>query len=235
MSSLYDKKENIERLDGGKSFLPNEVSPEESSKTIPQEMVNNQFSSPFPKEDQPLDITPMDLRVYQEQSLNALQMVDDVVLKNYLAVLSKMDVIPAEKSELSTDNVILFKINKMVYEKDEYATDKFISVVSAMTYTESSLFLIVDGHEDQTDFYLGIKCYDPERQYNTTPSRIPYSGSFRELTLSITQRKTLVVSIQSKQVSSRKWRRLAVSVHAWGFLPIRILKENTQMLHSYKA
>ena len=167
MSSLYDKKENIERLDGGKSILPNDVSPEESSKTIPQDVVDNQFPSPFPEGDQPLDITPMDLRVYQEQSLNALQMVDDVVLKNYLAVLSKMDVIPAEKSELSTDNVILFKINKMVYEKDEYATDKFISVVSAMTYTESSLFLIVDGHEDQTDFYLGIKCYDPERQYNT--------------------------------------------------------------------
>ncbi len=167
MSSIYDKKENLERLDGGKSVLPNLVSPVLNSTAIPQNLLEEQPLCPMPEEDQPLDSIPHALHVYQEQSLNALQMVDDVVLKNYLAVLSKMNVIPAEKSELSTENVVLFKINKMVYEKDEYATDKFISVVSAMTYTESSLFLIVDGHVDHTDFYLGIKCNDPERQQNT--------------------------------------------------------------------
>lgn len=51
----------------------------------------------------------------------------------------------------------------MVYEKDEYATDKFISIVSAMTYTKGSVFMIVDGHKDHTDFYLGVKCEDSER------------------------------------------------------------------------
>ena len=55
----------------------------------------------------------------------------------------------------------------MVYEKDEYATDKFISVVSAMTYTNSSIYLIVDGHESHTDFYLGIKSEDENRQKST--------------------------------------------------------------------
>ena len=71
------------------------------------------------------------------------------------------------KSESDTSNIILFKINKMVYEKDEYATDKFISVISAMTYTTSSVFMIVDGHEDHTDFYLGVNSNDDKRQLST--------------------------------------------------------------------
>ena len=84
------------------------------------------------------------------------------MLKNYLTKLSDFDIVPCGNT--STENVILFKINKMVYEKDEYATDKFISIVSAMTYTDSSIYLIVDGHKSHTDFYLGIKSEDENRQ-----------------------------------------------------------------------
>lgn len=106
------------------------------------------------------------LKGYQKQTLDALSLVDDVVQKNYLTQLSNMDV--AEISDISTDGVILFKVNKMVYEQEEYTTEKFISVVSAMTYTNSSIFLIVDGHKDYTDFYLGIRCADENR----TPSSV---------------------------------------------------------------
>ncbi|MCD8297331.1 MAG: DUF87 domain-containing protein [Prevotella sp.] len=90
-----------------------------------------------------------------------MSLVDDIVLKNYLVKLSEMDLI--EMPNVSTEGVILFKINKMVYEKDEYATDKFVSMVSAMTFTRSSVFLIVDGHKDHTDFYWGIRCEDENR------------------------------------------------------------------------
>ena len=92
----------------------------------------------------------------------AMKLVDDIVLKNYLTKLSDLDIILCDNT--STENIILFKINKMVYEKDEYATDKFISIVSAMTYTNSSIYLIVDGHKPHTDFYLGIKSEDENRQ-----------------------------------------------------------------------
>ena len=103
-----------------------------------------------------------ELAAYQERSALAMELVDDIVLKNYLTKLSDLEIIPC--SNTSTENIILFKINKMVYEKDEYATDKFISIVSAMTYTDSSIYLIVDGQESHTDFYLGIKCEDERRQ-----------------------------------------------------------------------
>ena len=102
-----------------------------------------------------------EVKDYKEKAYNALSLVNDVVLKNYLVELSDMDLV--EIPDVSIDGVILYKINKMVYEKDEYATDKFISMVSAMTFTSSSIFLMVDGHKDHTDFYLGIRCEDEKR------------------------------------------------------------------------
>ena len=103
----------------------------------------------------------IEVKDYQERAFNALSLVNDVVLKNYLVQLSGMDLL--EMPDISTDGIILFKINKMVYEKDEYATDKFVSMVSAMTFTNSSIFILVDGHKDHTDFYLGIRCEDENR------------------------------------------------------------------------
>ena len=91
---------------------------------------------------------------YEERALKALELVDDIVLKNYLCKLQSMK--PVEhKGVLKNEDFMLFKINKMVYEKDEYATDKFISVVNAMTYANCSICLIVDGKKNKTDFYLG--------------------------------------------------------------------------------
>ena len=107
----------------------------------------------------------IEVKELEKQTLDALSIVDDVVQKNYLTHLSNMDIV--EISDISTKGIILFKVNKMVYEKDEYATEKFISVVSAMTYTDSSIFLIVDGHKDYTDFYIGVRCDDENR---TPPS-----------------------------------------------------------------
>lgn len=84
------------------------------------------------------------MQAYVSAANNALGMVDDIVLKSYLSNLSEMEVMKISFND-DDNNVILFKINRMAYEKDEYATDKFVSTISAMTFTNSSLFLIVDG------------------------------------------------------------------------------------------
>ena len=106
------------------------------------------------------------IKGYEINASHALSLVDDVVLKNYLTRLSSLEIVSLD-SDISLNDTIIFKVNKMVYEKDEYATDKFISIVSAMTYTKGSVFMIVDGHKDHTDFYLGVKCEDPERTTNS--------------------------------------------------------------------
>lgn len=152
MSSIYDKKENIAILDGGRTEVPQKATETIATPTEEVEEVQHTIPQSLNKE----------IISYQERAINAMQLVDDIVLKNYLTQLSAMDIVPIP-DDLNTDEVILFKINKMVYEKDEYATDKFISVVSAMTYSHSSIYLIVDGHKDSTDFYLGIKCEDEQR------------------------------------------------------------------------
>lgn len=96
-----------------------------------------------------------DLGVYIASAHQALGDVDDIVSKGYLEHLHQMSVLAPEK--LDENNVTLFKVDLMAYDKDEYATDKFVSAFTAMTFTSNTVFLIVDGHEDRTDFYIGIK------------------------------------------------------------------------------
>ena len=74
---------------------------------------------------------------YLNTASNALFAVDDLVTKGYLEKLGKMDVL--DPGTLNEDDVVMFKIDLMTYEKDEYATDKFVSVFSAMTYTVNTV------------------------------------------------------------------------------------------------
>lgn len=171
MGSIYENEKYAEILDAGStSSSKQEIQVAEQSTLQPQPVVETksgeirQDNCAEYMESVP-EINDIEIQSYQERAFNAMKMVDDIVLKNYLTQLSQMDVVPCGSKKCN--DVILFKINKMVYEKDEYATDKFISVVSAMTYTNSSIFMIVDGNITHTDFYLGIKCNDAEHNHST--------------------------------------------------------------------
>lgn len=97
---------------------------------------------------------------------NALQVVDDVILKNYITNLSKFDVVPLEQSVLDNNikkNVLFFKINEMVYEKDEFASYKFASVFNSLATTKSAIFVIIDSDGVKTDFYMGVRSLDDDR------------------------------------------------------------------------
>lgn len=95
----------------------------------------------------------------QKAADQALSLVDDIVLKNYLTQISQLPLVKPETPQ-DTSEVYLMKVNKIVYEKDEYATDKFASVMSAMTFANVSVFLVLDGHGDDTDFYIGLNSHD---------------------------------------------------------------------------
>mgnify|MGYP000195253165 FL=1 len=113
-----------------------------------------------------IETSPSDLREYRQQidtAKNALNLVDDVVLKSYLKRLDSMDIVSMPKAEGVDYSIVLFKINRMVYEEDEFATDKFISAISSMSFADCSVFLVIDGYRDKTDFYLGVKNNDPKR------------------------------------------------------------------------
>ena len=113
-----------------------------------------------------LETSPSDLCEYRQQidmAKNALNLVDDVVLKSYLKRLDSMDIASMPEAEGVDSSIVLFKINRMVYEEDEFATDKFISAISSMSFADCSVFLVIDGYRDKTDFYLGVKNNDPKR------------------------------------------------------------------------
>lgn len=96
----------------------------------------------------------------------ALQVVDDVILKNYVSNLSKLDVVPLDQSVLERnikENVLFFKINEMVYEKDEFASYKFASVFNSLVTTKSAIFVVIDSDGIKTDFYMGVRSLDEER------------------------------------------------------------------------
>ena len=170
MSSIYDKR--------GSEFKGKNIAPETVPVTTEPPVATPQVElQPTPKpetvrksyKEMAVIKNPADISGYENNANKALAMVDDIVLKNYLTRLEDLEIVPLSE-EISLRDTILYKVNKMVYEKDEYATDKFISIISAMTYTKGSVFMIVDGHKDHTDFYLGVKCEDQNRTASSVAS-----------------------------------------------------------------
>jgi len=150
-----------------KSFEPEEIQGDDNF----ENGIGANPSEVVPEQAQTLESqSPKDLDNYKIKAAKALELVDDIVLKNYLTKLGTETmrlVPPIEELSLKNENFTLFKITKMVYEKDEYATDKFISVVNSMTYADCTIYLIVDGQGNRTDFYLGVKGNDVSRVTST--------------------------------------------------------------------
>lgn len=119
-------------------------------------------ASEYPSKHELYSSNVAEIEEYLRTAGNAMAMVDDVVLKEYLTQLTNLKVLPFSEKEIGK-GIILFKIKKMVYEKDEFVTEKFISAISAMTYANCSIFLIVDGFVDHTDFYLGVRNNDEKK------------------------------------------------------------------------
>lgn len=157
MSTIYD---NMGNGSEDKSAL-DEVFGRSADKY--EEIKNADLEMPVQKV---IETSPSDLREYRQQidtAKNALNLVDDVVLKSYLKRLDSMDIASMPEAEGVDYSIVLFKINRMVYEEDEFATEKFISAISSMSYADCSVFLVIDGYRDKTDFYLGVKNNDPKR------------------------------------------------------------------------
>ncbi|CAM3218636.1 ATP-binding protein [Vagococcus fessus] len=90
---------------------------------------------------------------------SALESVDDILLKKYLLSLSDYEIVPLDECGLSTErqeNIRLFKVTEMVYEKEGLSTDKFATLFSTFSNKSHSIFLIIDSDGNDIDLYLGI-------------------------------------------------------------------------------
>ena len=160
-SASYDTSETVSHSQTCSQTASMSIRPESCDTSEAKVLTVEPESEKLPKV-QPQAVVPQnniaelpDIQGYLSSAQQALGAVDDIVSKGYLEHLHKMNVLAPE--ELEEKNVTLFKVDLMAYDKDEYATDKFVSAFTAMTFTSNTVFLIVDGHDDRTDFYIGVK------------------------------------------------------------------------------
>lgn len=140
----------------------------------------------------------------------ALQVVDDVILKNYISSLSKLDVVPLDQSALDSnikDNVLFFKINEMVYEKDEFASYKFASVFNSLAATKSAIFVIIDSDGVKTDFYMGVRSLDEDRTTSSLKNTLEnaMAGQFpgiKTTNYTVEEIQNIMESVKDASISS---------------------------------
>ena len=92
---------------------------------------------------------------------NKLEIIDEGVRKKYLSRLSEMPIAPIENlpplEEDLINNVRLYRINEMVYQKGEPVTDKFTTVFNTLSTYNASVFVLIDSDGKETNYYLGVR------------------------------------------------------------------------------
>ena len=109
---------------------------------------------------------------YKEMESNfrkTLEIIDDAILKNYVTNLYQL--VPEQNqvkiSEI-VQNVRMYRVTKMVYEKNEFSLHKFTSVFNSLSHISTSVFLMIDSNGLETELYVGIKSDDKRRTATST-------------------------------------------------------------------
>jgi len=100
--------------------------------------------------------------ITQEMTMeNRLAIIEDGIRKKYLTRLSEMQIVPAANllplEEDLIQNIRLYHVTEMVYEKGEPVTDKFTTVFNTLSTYNAMAFIIMDSDGKKTDFYVGVR------------------------------------------------------------------------------
>ena len=82
---------------------------------------------------------------------------DAFVNKSYLINLNQYEVVEVENDRKSDDFIRLYRIQRIVYDVEENANDKLISVYSALYNINSSTIIVIRSLKGTLDFYIGIR------------------------------------------------------------------------------
>ena len=85
------------------------------------------------------------------------EIIEDGLRKKYLSRLSELEVVPIrglpELEDDLIDNVRMYHVSEMVYQKGEQATNKFTTVFNSLVNYHDSVFIIIDSDGEKIDFY----------------------------------------------------------------------------------
>jgi DNA helicase HerA-like ATPase len=96
----------------------------------------------------------------QEKLEVALHHADSLVMKKYLPDLHEYNVVPVadEIKSLNVGSVFrLFKLNRIVFDKQENSLDKLTSVYNAMSGCGATVVTIITSDGHSVDFYIGTR------------------------------------------------------------------------------
>ena len=89
--------------------------------------------------------------------LTNIATADSFIKRTYLSELSSYDVIPLDDYQKRFRAIRLYRIDKLVYDKNEDINDKLVSVFNSVQNTRSNLLLILRGNADSVEFYIGVQ------------------------------------------------------------------------------
>lgn len=91
---------------------------------------------------------------------SAFEAADNIVLKKYIAKLSEAPCIEMPddlKSIEIGENVSLYRVAKVVYDKNENTRDKLTTVYSTIfSLANYGLSMLINGHKDNVELYMGV-------------------------------------------------------------------------------
>lgn len=134
---------------------------------------------------------------------NRLAIIEDGIRKKYLARLTEMQIVPVgELLPLEEDliqNVRLYHVSEMVYEKGEPVTDKFTTVFNTLSTYSAAVFIIMDSDGQKTDFYVGVRnMEDDDSQKRST------------VTLGDTLKNTLIGHFPGMKIAGKDRKHIAM-------------------------
>ncbi|TXK82564.1 ATP-binding protein [Paenibacillus sp. N3.4] len=102
-----------------------------------------------------------ELDVREQSSLDtAFEQADNLLMKKYISNISNYQVVPIS-TELQNKNVSsfsrFFKIESIVYDKEENNLDKLSSVYNAIAGCGGSIVMVIKSDGNSVSFYLGTK------------------------------------------------------------------------------
>ena len=97
-----------------------------------------------------------------DELYKAFETADSVIMKKYLYNLDEMPIINVSEpiKELAIgNNVQMFKIQSIVYDKSENNIDKLTTVYNSLSsYKTASIVVMLDGNKEGVNIYLGSVC-----------------------------------------------------------------------------
>ncbi len=134
---------------------------------------------------------------------NRLAIIEDGIRKKYLARLTEMQIVPVgEMLPLEDDliqNIRLYHVTEMVYEKGEPVTDKFTTVFNTLSTYNATAFILMDSDGQKTDFYVGVRNMEKEESQKRST-----------VTLGDTLKNTLIGHFPGMKINGKDRKHIAV-------------------------